>query len=106
MNENKQNASSHAYHKQVELEQAIELGEKLKKINLEMNIKLGTNGKAFGSITNKEVSEKLAELSFDIEKKKIIIKEGSIKSEGNFQLTAKLHPKVEVMFNLTVKGIN
>ena len=55
-------------------------------------------------ITNKEVSEKLTELGFDIEKKKIIIKEGSIKSEGIFKINAKLHPKVEVMFNLTVKG--
>ena len=67
-------------------------------MNLEMEIKLGANGKAFGSITSKEVSDKLSELGFDVEKKKITIKEGSIKSEGTFKITAKLHQKVEIMF--------
>lgn len=105
LNESKQKESSSAFHQKVELEKAKELGEKLKKLNLEMEIKIGANGKAFGSITSKEISETLLTKNFDIDKKKIYLK-GPIKSEGNYKVIVKLHPEVEVWFNLKVLGKN
>ena len=105
LNESKQKESSSAFHQKVELEKAKELGEKLKKLNLEMEIKIGANGKAFGSITSKEISETLLTKNFDIDKKKIYLKE-PIKSEGNYKVIVKLHPEVEVWFNLKVLGKN
>lgn len=105
LNESKQKESSSAFHQKVELEKAKELGEKLKKLNLEMEIKIGATGKAFGSITSKEISETLLTQNFDIDKKKIYLKE-PIKSEGNYKVIVKLHPEVEVWFNLKVLGKN
>ncbi len=105
LNESKQKESSSAFHQKVEFEKAKELGEKLKKLNLEMEIKIGANGKAFGSITSKEISETLLTKNFDIDKKKIYLKE-PIKSEGNYKVIVKLHPEVEVWFNLKVLGKN
>ena len=105
LNQDKQNKSSTDFHKQVELDKSKELAEELKKVKLVMNIKIGDNGKAFGSITNKEISDELAKLGYNIDKKKISIQNGSIKSEGKFAYSIKLHPEVDVKLTVAVQGI-
>ena len=106
LNEDKQNKSSFDFHKKEELDKCKALAEKIKSVQLNMSIKLGANGKAFGSITNKEISDEFNKLGFDIDKKKISIADGSIKSEGKFQITIKLHPEVDVKIYVLVKGEN
>jgi len=70
-------------------EQAKVLGEK----TLFMKVKAGENGKVFGSITNKEISEAI-KTQFDmvIDKKKI---DGSIKKIGEHKVNLKLHKGVK-----------
>lgn len=70
-------------------EQAKLLGEK----TLFMKVKAGENGKVFGSITNKEISEAI-KTQFDmvIDKKKI---DGSIKKIGEHKVNLKLHKGVK-----------
>ena len=70
-------------------EQAKMLGEK----TLFMKVKAGENGKVFGSITNKEISEAIKE-QFDmvIDKKKI---DGNIKKIGEHKVNLKLHKGVK-----------
>jgi large subunit ribosomal protein L9 len=106
LNESKQNKSSSDFHKQKEYEEAVATAEKIKQLNLEFLLKTGTNGKAFGSITNKEVSEKLAELGFNVEKRKITITNNAIKTSGKFNVKIKLHQRVEFLLSITVKEIN
>ena len=48
------------------------LREKLDGTEITVQVKSGANGKFFGSVTNKEVADKLAEMGYDIDKKKII----------------------------------
>ncbi|MEI6857873.1 50S ribosomal protein L9 [Psychrilyobacter sp.] len=69
--------------------QAKVLGEK----TLFMKVKAGENGKVFGSITNKEISEAI-KTQFDmvIDKKKI---DGSIKKIGEHKVNLKLHKGVK-----------
>ncbi len=102
LNEKKQEASANAYHKQVERDNAITLAEKLKNLKLSTTLKVGDGGKAFGSITAKEVSETLKKEGFDIDKKKIIIQGGTIKELGNYKIEAKLTNEVTAKFTLRV----
>jgi large subunit ribosomal protein L9 len=64
------------YRKDVEKEQATVIAKKLESITLEMKVQAGENGKIFGSVSSKEISESLEkQYKIIIDKKKIEIKE-------------------------------
>lgn len=64
------------YRKDQEKEQAQEIAKKLEKITVEIKVQAGENGKIFGSVSSKEVSESLEkQYKIAIDKKKIEIKE-------------------------------
>lgn len=81
--------------------EAQELAKKLKEIELAMTLEVGSNGKAFGSITNKEIAEELSKMGFDIDKKKI--ESITIKAKGNFVAEIKLYPEVVAKVKICVK---
>lgn len=104
LNENTQLKNAQAFHKQVELDEAKEKAKEIEQITLEMTLKIGENGKAFGSITTKEIAEELLKRGIDIDKKKLDLKE-VIKTGGTFVCTAKLHPMVMAKFKVKVDVI-
>ena len=79
---------------------AKELAKKLENIVLEMSLEVGANGKAFGSITGKEVGDKLAELGIDVDKKKIELQ--TIKTIGSFVAVARLYKGVSAKIKINV----
>ena len=91
------------YHKQQELEGFKVIAEKIKGQTLTFNVKLGENGKLFGSVTSKEIAEKFKEMGYDIEKRKINIE--TIKTIGKFSATVKFAPKIEAKFFVEIVGI-
>ena len=69
---------------------AAEMAEKLKNCPVKITAKAGANGKLFGAITAKEISEELKkQFGVDLPKQKIVVEE-PIKSYGSYQLKAKL----------------
>ena len=92
LNENKQQKEAQAFHRQELLKANKELREKLDGIKVEIKVKTGANGKFFGSVTNKEVSDKLLAIGFDIDKKKIILSQ-AIKNAGTYPVTVKISPE-------------
>ena len=85
---NKKEAAS--YKKDVEKQKAEELSKKIKGIMLKIKVKAGENGKIFGGVTSKEISENLkTQYDMDIDKKKIELKE-TIKTLGSFNVSIKL----------------
>lgn len=92
-----------AYKKQMALEDAQALSEKLKSMKVEIKAKAGDNGKLFGSVTSKEiVDELLAQHHVKLDKKKLVLPDG-IKSLGTTNVDVKLHPGVtgQVIVNVT-----
>ncbi|MCX7843428.1 MAG: 50S ribosomal protein L9 [Clostridia bacterium] len=84
-----------------ELAEAKALAEKLKGITVVIKGKAGENGKLFGSITNKDISDMLKSVfKLDVDKKKINLPD-AIKSIGTTEVEVKLYP--EVSARLTVK---
>lgn len=99
---NKKDANQ--YKKDMEKKAAEEMAQKLKGIMLKIKVRAGENGKIFGGITAKEVSENLKEqYHFDIDKKKIEIKE-PIKTLGSFQINVKLYEGVNGTLKIQVIG--
>lgn len=69
---------------------------------LNLYIKAGANGKTFGSITSKEISEGIKKLcDIDIDKKQVEL-DGSIKLVGNYDVPIKLHKDIIAMLKLVV----
>ena len=88
---------------QEQLEAARELGRKLEESKVTVSIKTGEGGRAFGSVSSKEMAAAAQEqLGLDIDKKKVQLKE-QLKSLGTFHVPVKLHPKVtaELTVNVT-----
>lgn len=92
LSENKLQKEAKAFHRAEELKFNKELKEKVDGTEVTVKVKCGAGGKFFGSVTNKEVSDKLSELGFDIDKKKIIL-QSNIKSSGRFPATIKISPE-------------
>lgn len=85
----KQNANE--FKKAQEKEEAIQLSNKLKEITLKIKVKAGENGKIFGGVTAKEISENLKEsYNIEIDKKKINIID-TIKTIGITTVDIKLY---------------
>lgn len=86
---NKKDANQ--YKKDVEKQAAEDLAKKIKGVMLKIKVKSGENGKIFGGVTPKEISENLkSQYKMEIDKKKIELKE-PIKTLGSFEVTIKLY---------------
>ena len=103
LNEIKSKEESAAYKKSVEKKSALELAEKLKDVVLIFKSTGGPDGRLYGAVTSKDVSDKLKkDHGFDIDKKKIVISD-TIKKAGEYKIKAKLYPEVSVDIKLIVE---
>ena len=70
--------------------EAEAVAEKLKGIQVKVTARAGANGKLFGAVTSKEISDALlAQHGIELAKQKIVMDE-PIKAYGSYQLKAKL----------------
>ncbi len=77
------------------------------KIKLEaekpiLKVKVGSNGKLFGTVSTKQIHEKLIELGYKIDKKKI--EKPDITTIGNYEVKINLHSKVKAKIKINVKS--
>ncbi len=84
VNEINQRKKAEAYHK-AENEKALkELSAKLTGTGVTVPIRAGENGRTFGSVTTQHIAAALSELGFEIDKKRITLKE-PIKNVGQYE---------------------
>ncbi|MBE7039806.1 MAG: 50S ribosomal protein L9 [Ruminococcaceae bacterium] len=94
--------SAAAFHKSQELKHAKELAEKIEGVSVTFVAKAGAGGRLFGSITAKDVAEKLKEEHhIDIDKKKIQLPDG-IKMLGTTNVKIKIYPDVAATLKVVV----
>ena len=91
------------FHKAEEIKKWKELAAKMKNAEIKCAVKCGENGKIFGSVTSKEIADKLVEAGYDVDKKKIILKE-PIKTPGNYVVEVKFLPDVSTKIKVSVKA--
>lgn len=84
------------------LSEAEELKDRLTNLSVTVSIKLGKDGKVFGSVSSKEIAEAAkTQLNIDIDKKKLVLPE-AIKELGKYTVPLKLHPQVTGSINVNV----
>ena len=102
LNEWSAKKSSEAHKKELERQEAIKIKEKLEKEVLKIKTKAGENGKTFGSITSKEISEYIEkDFNEKVDKKKIVIKD-QIKSLGEYTVELRLFEGVIAKLSINI----
>ena len=86
------------------LASAEKLAGELSDKSVTLTIKAGSDGRAFGSVSTKEISAAAKEqLGYDLDKKKMHLNE-PIKNSGTYLVPIKLHPKVTAELKVIVNG--
>ena len=86
------------------LASAEKLAGELSDKSVTLTIKAGSDGRAFGSVSTKEISAAAKEqLGYDLDKKKMHLNE-PIKNIGTYLVPIKLHPKVTAELKVIVNG--
>jgi large subunit ribosomal protein L9 len=83
--------------------QAEELLTKLEPVVLTFTRKSGESGQLFGSVTSADVAADLATRGFEIDRRKIELKE-PLKALGNFDVAIRLHREVTAHVKVKVIG--
>lgn len=105
LNETKGKIDSIKHKKEEDLKKANEVKEKIEKSVIEFRMKLGANGKLFGSVTEKEVAVKIKDkFNMTIDKKKIKL-DSPIKELGIHYVNIKLHEGVIAKQKISVVKI-
>ena len=78
--------------------------EKIEKLTLTFKVKVGKNGKIFGSVSSKQIAEELEKKGINVDKKTIEINY-PIDSLGIHKVDIKLHKSVIAKANISVKEI-
>ena len=80
---------------QENLDAAKELAAAISDKEVTVSLKTGEGGKTFGSVSTKEIAAAAKEqLQMELDKKKMQLPEGGLKSLGVHEVTIKFHPKV------------
>jgi large subunit ribosomal protein L9 len=74
-------------------EQADSISQKLSEVEISIPMKVGEEGKLYGSVTQQMIADELKNLGFDIDKRNIII-EDTIRTLGVFDIKVKIHADV------------
>ncbi len=79
-----------------------ENAKKMDKATVTVPIRCGENGKVFGSVTSKEIAARLAESGYEVDKKKILLKE-PIKQAGEYNVEIRFMEGVSCKITVIVK---
>ena len=105
INEAQGKISAQKYKKQTELQQANENKKIIENGFIEFKHKVGEGSKLYGSVTEKDIADKIKEkFNIEISKKKITISE-PIKNLGNYTVNVKLYEGVIAKLKITVVGM-
>jgi len=83
-------------------DEALKILDKLSKKTFEVPVKVGENGKIFGSISNIQLADALDKAGFKIERKNITLPANNIKEVGNFEAEVILHKDVKGKINFEI----
>jgi large subunit ribosomal protein L9 len=86
-----------------ELNEAEELASRINKLRINLTLETGGSGKAFGSITAKDLTEKIEqELQNVTLPKHAVVLDKGIKESGDHEVPVKIHPDVTAKLKVKV----
>ena len=104
LNQAKQDQANAARRAAQKKDEATVLAAQIEKVTVTLKVRVGDNGKMFGSVASKDVAEALIEQTkLDIDRRKIELKT-PVKGLGNYTAVAKLHPEIAAEFAVVVEA--
>ena len=103
INEVNQKKAAAEFHKAEEIKAMKELASKLNGQTVTVKIKVGENGKLFGSVTSQNVAQALTEKGFTIDKKKIRM--DSVKTLGVVEAEIRLMENISAKIKVSVEAL-
>ncbi len=79
------------------------VAKQLQGLSLDFEVKVGEEGKLFGSVTTSDIGRRLAERNFTVDRRKIRLDE-PIKQVGEYDVTVRLHRDVSAEIRVNVFG--
>lgn len=102
MSEIQAKISSDEFKKEEEIKEAKSLAAKLKDLELIFKSTGGADGRLYGAVTAKDISEKLHnDFGIEIDRRKIFV-DTTIKTVGIYDILIKLYPEISVSLKLQV----
>jgi len=102
INEYKNKQASDKFKKDTEIANAKETAEKLAAITLEFYLSAGADSRTYGSVSVKEIADKLkSDHAIDIDKRKIVL-DKPLKTFGTQILEVKLYPGIVAKLKVSV----
>ena len=101
LNINAQEKAAEAKRIKEETEAAKALAKQLESVEVRLAVSVGENGKTFGSVSPKEISEELAKMGLNVDRKKIDLPQ-PIKTVGAFKVSVRLYKGVVGAINVVV----
>ncbi len=87
-----------------ELNEAQELAHKINKLKITIALETGETGKAFGSVTAKDIVDRIkSELGIEIERRRVEL-ERPLKESGTHEVVIKIHQDVTAKLNVTIES--
>lgn len=83
---------------------ADKLVEALQSVTLTVPVKVGENGKLYGSVTTQNIADTLKKMGYTIDKKDISIVEDHIKQVGSYTATVNVHREIKAKVAFDVVG--
>lgn len=103
INELNQRKSADEYHRKEELKAMQALAGEIKDKSFAVKIKVGQNGKVFGSVTAQDIADSLKAAGYDVDKKKILLA-NPVKMVGDYDVTLKLAEGISAKIIVQVRG--
>ncbi len=101
-NELKNKEESKQFKISEEIKAAKALADKINNVQVDIKMEHGQDGRLYGSVTAKDIAEKLKDkVGIDVDKRKIMVKD-TIKTYGSFAVEVKLHTEVSAKFTVLV----
>jgi len=82
-------------------EDAESLSAGLSNLICTIKVKVGEEGKLFGSVTTQNISDEIAAKGFKVSKKDIVL-DSPIKETGSYDVIVKIHPEVKASIKVEV----
>lgn len=102
LNTAKTNAENKARRLQREADEAKLLGAQLEKISVKVPVKIGKDGKLFGSVGGSDIAKALnIQNNLNVDKRKISL-QGNVTGTGIYEAVVKLHPTVTTKIKVEV----
>ena len=78
------------------------LADQLSKLTVKITATSGADGRLYGSVTSKDIAEKLKEQhKVDIDKRKLVLSD-NIKAYGTYEIEVKVYPEISAKLKVTV----